>query len=551
MRFLIAPIFDEELQKRTDHTPDCYVRPGEYLHHLYVEGVKYVVADALKRCIAQAREANDADALLHLELHQGQLDSLGGQQAIDQALAGGDEMIGDPPPPPIDEPDAPRARSFSGYAPQSPKLISETGLSVSFLFDMILRTIYNRGRLIGSDIADELKINFSVLNPILGLMRRQSLIDIVGTKGSGGDASMEYELKPPKGQDALQEALNKSAYCGPAPVPFDDYVESVVAQTVRNFAVTRRTIHTAFQDLIITPEVLNEIGPAINSASSIFLFGFPGNGKTAIAERITRLMGDDVYLPYAVEANGAIIQVFDPILHTRSASKSNDGIESSLLREISHDERYVRVRRPTIVVGGELVMAQLDLKYNPTGKYYEAPLQMKANGGIFMIDDFGRQQIRPMDLLNRWIVPLEKRYDYLTTITGTKIEIPFDQLLIFSTNLDPMQLADEAFLRRIKYKIEVRNPSEGQFRKIWALVCKSRQVECDERGIDYLIDKWYKPTGRPFRMCQPRDILDQMQSMAKYNMERVTFSPDLIDAACATYFVSGEKKDFGAKVRLE
>jgi len=196
-------------------------------------------------------------------------------------------------------------------------------------------------------------------------------------------------------------------------------------------------------------------------------------------------------------------------------------------------------------------MMMLDLKYNPVGKFYEAPLQMKANGGILMIDDFGRQQVRAMDLLNRWIVPLEKRYDYLTTAQGTKIEVPFDQLLIFSTNLDPMQLADEAFLRRIKYKIEVRDPGEHQWRQIWRLVCRGRQIDYDDQGIDYLLEKWYKPTGRPMRMCHPRDILDQMVSIGKYNMERVTFSPDLIDAACLTYFVSDQKKDFGAKVRLE
>ena len=190
----------------------------------------------------------------------------------------------------------------------------------------------------------------------------------------------------------------------------------------------------------------------------------------------------------------------------------------------------------------------LDLKYNAVGKFYEAPLQMKANGGIFMIDDFGRQQVRAMDLLNRWIVPLEKKYDYLNTINGTKIEVPFDQLLIFSTNLDPHQLADEAFLRRIKFKIEIRDPNEGQYRQIWELVCKARRVEYDERGVDYLIQKWYKPFSRPFRMCQPRDILDQMMSIAKYNMERVNFSPDLIDAACHTYFISAEQKNFGAKV---
>jgi hypothetical protein len=552
MRFLIGSSFQEELNKLDNPTPDCFVRPGEYLHHLYVEGIKYVVVDSLAECLEKARAAGDTDALRHLELHQSHLEALGGQAAVEAASADGADVLGDPPPP-LDEADAsdelPIAKT-TGYVPPSPKMVSETGLAVTFIFEMILRAIFNRGRLTGSELTNELKLGMGVLNPVLQHMRRQSLIDIVGQKGTG-DASFEYELKPPKGPDALNEALNKTNYSGPAPVPFDDYVETIIAQTVRNFVCTRRTIHKAFGDLIITPEVLNEIGPAINSASSIFLFGYPGNGKTAVSERITRLMGDEIFVPYAVEANGAIIQLFDPILHQRVEAAALDGLENSILRDITHDERYVRIRRPTIVVGGELVLAQLDLKYNAVGKYYEAPLQMKANGGILMIDDFGRQQIRPMDLLNRWIVPLEKRYDYLTTVTGTKIEVPFDQLLIFSTNLDPTQLADEAFLRRIKYKIEIRNPSESQYREIWTLVCKSRQVEYDDKAIDYLIEKWYKPAKRPFRMCQPRDILDQMISMSKYNMERVNFSPDLIDAACATYFISSEKKDFGAKVRME
>src|SRR5262249_25142465 len=325
-------------------------------------------------------------------------------------------------------------------------------------------------------------------------------------------------------------------------------------QSIKKLVVTRRSIRKAFEDLIITDEVFNEIGPAINSAASIFFFGYPGNGKTSIAERITRLTADEIYISYAVEANGQIIQVFDTILHTVTKEEEaplEGGVEALLRRPQTHDHRYAKIKRPTIIVGGELTLNQLDLRYNATGKYYEAPLQMKANGGIFMIDDFGRQQMRPTDLLNRWIVPLEKRYDYLNTVIGTKIEVPFDQLLIFSTNLDPNQLADEAFLRRIKYKIEIRDPDETQFRQIWRLVCKGRKVEYDDRGIGYLVEKWYRPTARPFRMCHPRDILDQMINIAKYNMERVTFSPDLLDAGCATYFVSQEQRNFGARVRLD
>jgi len=266
-------------------------------------------------------------------------------------------------------------------------------------------------------------------------------------------------------------------------------------------------------------------------------------------------MGDDIYIPNAIEANGQIIKVFDAIVHEKAAEKDAgpafDPKAAAATGPLEVDRRWVKIKRPVVIVGGELILPMLDLTYNEVGKFYEAPFQMKANGGIFMIDDFGRQQVRPMDLLNRWIVPLEKKYDYLTTMSGTKLEIPFDQLLIFSTNLDPNQLADEAFLRRIKFKIEIRDPDEIQWRKIWELVCKGRKVEYDEKGVDYLVAKWYKPYNRPFRMCHPRDILDQMISIAKYNMESVTFTPDLIDAGCATYFVSQEKRDFGAKVRLD
>ncbi len=282
----------------------------------------------------------------------------------------------------------------------------------------------------------------------------------------------------------------------------------------------------------------------MNSASSVFLFGYPGNGKTSIAERITRLMGDAIYIPHAVEADGQIIKLYDPIVHTAVDELGAYGVPA-------YDTRWIKIKRPVVITGGELTLPMLDLTYNPVSKFYEAPFQMKANGGIFLIDDFGRQQCRPIDLLNRWIVPLEKRFDYLTTVTGKKLEIPFDQLIIFSSNLDPQDLADEAFLRRIKYKINVKDPDEAQWREIWRLVCKGRQIPYDDSGLDYLLEKWYVPHDRPLRMCHPRDILDQMVSMAKYVMEDVSLgNPDLIDAACRTYFITGPKQNFGAQVRL-
>ena len=549
MRFIIAEEFYEQLLQEEHHNPDCYVRPGEYLHHMYIDGVKYVVVPALVKCLEEAHERKDVEALRHLELHRVHYEALLADAQRHGSLEGV-TLLGDPPP----EEEEAVPRITNPFQPQMPTKWEDLGLPLPFLFDMVLRTIYNRGQLTGGELASEIFLPFNALAPILPLMRKQGLIDIIGQRGSTGDAAFVYEIKPPKGTDAVRDSLNKTSYMGATPVPYEDYVESVLAQSIKKLVVTRRSIQKAFEDLVISEMVYNEIGPAINSAASIFFFGYPGNGKTSIAERITRLMGDEIYIPYAVEANGQIIKVFDPILHFPAKAVEGDGstgVDSLMRKGANHDPRYIKIKRPTLVVGGELVMGQLDLKYNEMGKFYEAPLQMKANGGILMIDDFGRQQVRPMDLLNRWIVPLEKRYDYLSTVSGTKLEIPFDQLLIFSTNLDPTQLADEAFLRRIKYKIEIRDPDEAQFRQIWQLICKARRVDYDERGIDYLIEKWYRPMNRPFRMCQPRDLLDQMMSLSKYNMERISFNPDLIDAACGTYFINNQKKDFGAKVRLE
>jgi predicted ATPase with chaperone activity len=546
MRFIIAPEFYEQMKEQEYHLPDCYVRPREYLHHMYIDGVKYVVVPALEESLQVAEERGDAEALRHLRLHKKHFDKL-----YEEAMQAGDlegvTLLGDPPP------DIEEAipKITNAYQPRPPSKWEDLGLQQPFLFDLILRIIYNRGQLTGGELANDLRVPFNAISVFLQHMRKQGLIDIVGQKGSSGDASLLYEIKPPKGTSAVHEALAKTGYVGPAPIPFADYVESVLAQSIKKLIVTRLSIQRAFEDLVLTEDVFNEIGPAMNSGASIFFFGFPGNGKTSVAERVTRLMGDIIYVPHAVEANGQIIKVFDPILHTEIKDENEmDTLAGVFMKPIGYDARYVRVKRPTIVVGGELSMPMLDLKYNESGKFYEGPLQMKANGGVFMIDDFGRQQVRPMDLLNRWIVPLEKRYDYLTTVTGTKIEVPFDQLLIFSTNLDPNQLADEAFLRRIKFKIEIRDPDEVQYRKIWELVCRGKRVECDPAGLDYLIQKWYRPTSRPYRMCQPRDLLEQMTSIAKYNMERVNFSPDLIDAACETYFISNHQRDFGgAKMR--
>ncbi len=544
MRFLLDQQSYEQMLARKDHTPDCYVRPGEYLHHVYVDGVKYVVARALAECIKEATAKKDAEAYRHLQLHKDHFDLLMAK-AQQRGGVGNARLLGDPPPPAGDESAQPQ--TGDRFVPRAPTTLAETGLNRSFMTDMILRAVYNRGRATGSEIARDLRLSYEVVSSLLAEMRQGDLIDIVGQAGLG-DVNYEYVLRPPRGPRAVEDALKKTEYSGPAPVPFNTYIEAVKAQTVKNIVVTRRTIRQAFSDLVVADAVLNEIGPAVNSGASIFFFGFPGNGKTSIAERITRLMGDDIFIPYAIDVDGQIIKVFDSVVHEPVKEDAGGPAQTTgnlLEYGPPYDLRWAKIKRPVVVTGGELTLPALDLTYNELSRFYEAPFQMKANGGIFMIDDFGRQQVRPMDLLNRWIVPLEKRYDYLTTVTGKKLEIPFDQLIIFSTNLDPSQLVDEAFLRRIKFKIEIRDPDEAQWRKVWSFVCKSKGVEVDPKALDYLIEKWYKPVQRPLRMCQPRDLLDQMISIAKYNMEQVSFAPDLIDAACDTYFVSAKQKDFG------
>ncbi|PDW00143.1 AAA family ATPase [Candidatus Chloroploca asiatica] len=537
MRFLLDQRSYEEMQARRSHSRDCYVRGQEYLHHLYIDGVKYTIARAVYACYTEAQNRQDQDAILHLAMHISEL-----EQLINEIRTRGDTVtslrsIGDAPP----TEDEARPQLNNSFLPPEPQNLEETGLNRTFLTEHFLRILYNKGRITGRDLADSMCLTYHIVEEIIVDLRKVEHIDIIGQRGFG-DINYEYILTP-RGQEAAMSAMSKVQYVGPAPVVLADWVASVKAQTVQNVKVTRKNIRDAFQGLVIDESILNSVGPAVNSGTSVMLFGYPGNGKTTIAERITKLMGDDIFIPQTIYSDGAVIKMYDAIVHEPPKHPWDDTTE--------YDRRWVRISRPVVIVGGELTLDQLNLIYNETSKLYEAPFQMKANCGIFLIDDFGRQQVRVFDLLNRWIVPLEKRYDFLNTVTGQKIQIPFDQLIMFSTNLDPKDLGDEALLRRIKYKFEIIDPTEDQFREIWKIMCKVRKVPYDDRSIDYLIAKWYTPDERPFRMCQPRDILDQIISIARYNMETPTLSADLLDAACLTYFPSKEKKSFGAKIRLD
>ncbi len=413
------------------------------------------------------------------------------------------------------------------FIPRAPRSLEETGLNLGFLADLTLKIMYFEGYISGVDLSERLKLPFTqIIDQVVEFLRREQLIEV---KGAGGlsQAGYQYGITA-KGSEKAMQALERSQYASAAPVTLSEYTFSVRKQPLDKLVVHPRTLRQALSHLVINEETFYQIGPAVNSARSIFLFGHPGNGKTAIAESIGRMvLGDSMYIPYAVEVDGQVIKVFDDVNHQIIEEEPEKG----------QDARWILIRRPVIIVGGELTLESLDLVYDPTNKFYEAPFQMKANGGMFLIDDFGRQQVRPRDLLNRWIFPLEKRIDYLTLHTGRKIEVPFDELIVFSTNLAPRDLVDEAFLRRIRHKIDVQDPTFEEFRLIFQRVCENKNVPYEDSGLRYLLRKHYVEAGNPLRACHARDIVDQIIDIARFLNETPTLSEDLIDRAANAYFV--------------
>lgn len=412
-----------------------------------------------------------------------------------------------------------------GFAPQPPTSLAATGISSALIDDLLLKRLFNGGPQTAGSIANKLALPFLVVLANLNELRRLHHTHVLGSDGYG-ERNYMYVLTE-EGEGRARSAFERNMYDGPAPVPLSEYTASVAAQSVRDVPITKSAIAQAFRDLVLYPDMVNEIGPAVNAGQSLFFYGAAGNGKTALATRITKAMGDEVYIPYCIDLDGSIIEYYDPVCHIKSPDQDD------LL-----DPRWVKIRRPTVVTGGELKMESLDLQYSILRKTYEAPFQMKANTGMFLIDDFGRQTMTTADLLNRWIVPLELRVDFLKLQTGRKLEVPFDELLVFSTNLDPSQLVDEAFLRRIKYKVKARDPSREMFRQIFRDACPTFGVPFDDEGFDYLVEEHYVKTGRPFRGVHPRDLLDQLVSLAKYIEEPPRMSRKLLDSVVGTYFIA-------------
>jgi len=419
------------------------------------------------------------------------------------------------------------------FWPSEPRSLNETGLSTTFVESVVLKFLAVTGTSSGRHMATHSCLPFGLLEDVFASLRTRQLI----VHANSAAFNDYYYTLTEQGQQRARVEAKSCAYVGPAPVPMMDYVISVEAQTIAAESPRRERLEQAFEGISVGPDLFDILGPAINSGAGMFLYGSPGNGKSTLAKRITICFGQEIWIPHAIIEGGNIIKFFDTSYHEELKSSSR-----GLLKMNDFDRRWIKVRRPSVVVGGELTLDNLEIRHDPRSNISEAPLQMKSNCGCLVIDDFGRQRIAPRELLNRWIVPLESRHDFLTLPSGKKIQVPFEQLIIFSTNLEPSDLVDEAFLRRIPYKIEIDDPDEDEFHGLFQIFADEFGCEYRREAVEYLLAQHYRPFGRALRRCHPRDLMRQIRNYCAYHNRVVEIRPEYFDHAVPGYFTKALEK---------
>jgi len=419
--------------------------------------------------------------------------------------------------------------------PATPTTLDEAGLSRDLVSELALKVLHVGAETSGIQLARRLGLEYSVLEPCLEFLKRSRYVEVTGGLAVGGPSYI-YRIT----EDGRRQALlliEQSHYIGVAPVPLEQY-KSYLAAYGRSVGktVTRKRVREAFSHLVLSEKVLDQLGPAVAAAHSLFIYGPPGNGKTVIAQGIRNILDGELYIPHALEVDGHVITLFDPVNHEPVAVADTT---SDLVSEDRVDQRWILCKRPLVTVGGELTLSALDLSYSPQMGFSSPPIHALANGGVLVIDDFGRQQCSARDLLNRWIVPLESRVDYLTLPSGQKLQFPFQVLVVFATNLRPADLVDEAFLRRIHYKVLAEGPTKDEFIRIFRDCCRQKGLPPDDALVKELIDTYLQPRNIALRGCQPRDLIQYALAHAEYRDEPRALTYTLLEAACDNYFVDG------------